>query len=143
MASASTLWETVLGAFQGSVSVLLTLTAGYACARLSLIDHAATKKVSNLASLVFLPCLLVVQMGPQLNMSMLSAVWIIPLWGIVSTALGHGIGWLGKVGHTIIGVFACAKGAVVHSVHSSCPTGRSLRPAARTHQPCRSCSSRA
>lgn len=89
--------ETVSGAFQGSVSVLLTLSAGYVAARLGLLDHNATKKVSNLASLVFLPCLLVVQMGPQLTPSMLKSVWIIPLWGLASTAFSHGLGWLGKV----------------------------------------------
>jgi predicted permease len=65
--SSSSLWATVVGAFEGSVSVLLTLTAGYAVTRSGLLDRPTIKKMSNVSSLVFLPCLIVVQMGPNLT----------------------------------------------------------------------------
>jgi hypothetical protein len=65
----SELTATMLGAVQGSVSVLLTLAAGYAVCAAGLLDRATTKKISNVASLVFLPCLIVVDMGPELTIS--------------------------------------------------------------------------
>jgi predicted permease len=67
MASNESLWATVTGSIQGSISVLLTIAAGYMVTRAGLLDRASTKKISNIASLVFLPCLIIVQMGPNLT----------------------------------------------------------------------------
>ncbi|KAI0369711.1 hypothetical protein BV20DRAFT_967713 [Pilatotrama ljubarskyi] len=91
-----TLISTFLGAFQGSISVLLTLLAGYIMARRGFMDHKTVRNVSKLCTSLFLPCLLIEDMGPQLTVSKLRDVWIIPLWGLVSTLLAHGIGWVGK-----------------------------------------------
>ncbi|KAI0355678.1 hypothetical protein OH77DRAFT_1424621 [Trametes cingulata] len=91
-----TLVSTFLGAFQGSISVLLTLLAGYIMARRGFMDHKTVRNVSKLCTSLFLPCLLIEEMGPQLTVSKLRDVWIIPLWGLVSTLLAHGIGWVGK-----------------------------------------------
>jgi len=85
-----------LGALEGAVSVLLTLAAGYLVARKQLLDHGTVRKVSKLCSVLFLPCLIVVEMGPQLTTSKLKRLWIIPVWGFVSTILAHLIGWAGQ-----------------------------------------------
>ncbi|KAI8972186.1 auxin efflux carrier [Trametes punicea] len=91
-----TLVNTFFGALQGSISVLLTLLAGYIMARRGYLDHKTVRNVSKLCTSLFLPCLLIEEMGPQLTASKLRDVWIIPLWGLLSTILAHGIGWVGK-----------------------------------------------
>ncbi len=35
-------------------------------------------------------------MGPELTTSNLSRLWIIPLWGLMSTIVAHLIGWSGQ-----------------------------------------------
>lgn len=94
--SSSTLFSAFSGAFQGSISVLLTLLAGYIMARRGYLTHETTRHVSKLCTTLFLPCLIVEQMGPQLTVSKLADVWIIPLWGLASTILAHGVGYIGK-----------------------------------------------
>lgn len=96
MADGNSFLATTLGAFEGSVSVLLTLTAGYTIARAGLLDHSAVRKISKLCSNLFLPCLIIEQMGPQLTASNISRLWIIPVWGIISTTIAHLVGWLGQ-----------------------------------------------
>ncbi|KAI0769451.1 auxin efflux carrier [Trametes elegans] len=91
-----TLLNTFFGAFQGSLSVLLTLLAGYIMARKCYLDHKTVRDVSKLCTTLFLPCLIVEEMGPQLTVSKLRDVWIIPLWGLASTLLAHAVGWVGK-----------------------------------------------
>ena len=94
--SSKTLLETFSGAFQGSISVLLTLLAGYIMARRGYLDHQTVRNVTKLCTTLFLPCLIVEEMGPELTVGKLSTVWIIPLWGLVSTLFAHAIGYLGK-----------------------------------------------
>jgi hypothetical protein len=88
---------TVIGALEGAISVLLTLGAGFVACQHGLLDKSSTKKLSHLCSVLFLPCLLIVQMGPQLTPDMLKRAWVIPLWGLLSTAMAHLFGWAGKV----------------------------------------------
>ncbi|THH30806.1 hypothetical protein EUX98_g3379 [Antrodiella citrinella] len=85
-----------VGALQGTVSILLTLLAGYYIARCDYLDRNTVKRLSTLSTSIFLPCLIIVQMGPQLTTSNLSRLWIIPLWGLVSTIIAHLLGWLGQ-----------------------------------------------
>lgn len=94
--SRSSFSATLLGALEGAVSVLLTLFAGYVVARRGSLDRATVHKVSNLCSMLFLPMLIIVQMGPELTVSKLSQLWIIPVWGFVSTVIAHLVGWLGQ-----------------------------------------------
>ncbi|KAH9839382.1 uncharacterized protein C8Q71DRAFT_749203 [Rhodofomes roseus] len=96
MSSEHTVFQTFLGALEGAGSVLLTCFAGYIVARRGLLDHSTVKQVSKLCTTLFLPCLLIVQMGPELSVSSLSRYWIIPLWGLISTAIAHLIGWAGQ-----------------------------------------------
>lgn len=94
--STGTLLETFSGAFQGSISVLLTLLAGYVMARKGYLNHQTVRHISKLCTTLFLPCLIIEEMGPELTARNLSSVWIIPSWGLLSTLLAHGIGYVGK-----------------------------------------------
>lgn len=94
--SGSSFGATFFGALEGAVSVLLTLFAGYVVARKGMVDRETVHKVSNLCSMLFLPMLIVVEMGPELTASKLKRLWILPLWGFLSTFLAHLIGWLGQ-----------------------------------------------
>ncbi|KZV81213.1 hypothetical protein EXIGLDRAFT_731583 [Exidia glandulosa HHB12029] len=83
----------LLGAVQGTLSVLVVFTAGFICARSGLLDKAAVRRIAKLCSTIFLPLLLVDQIGEDLSLSLLKAAWIVPVWGAVSTGVAHGIGW--------------------------------------------------
>ncbi|KZT73882.1 hypothetical protein DAEQUDRAFT_661705 [Daedalea quercina L-15889] len=96
MPSEQTLLDTFLGAFEGTISVLLTCFAGYVSARCEMLNRSTVKQVSKLCTTLFLPCLLIVQMGPELTVSSLSRYWIIPLWGLFSTAIALLLGWAGQ-----------------------------------------------
>lgn len=87
---------TFIGALQGSISVLLTLLPGYLSARWGVIDHPTAKSISDLCSSLFLPCLIIVQTGPELTVAELRRLWIIPVWGLLSTIIAHLIGWAGQ-----------------------------------------------
>lgn len=96
MTVSSSLSSSFFGALEGAFSVFLILFAGYYVAERGLIDRNTIKRVSNLCTVFFLPCLIIVQMGPELTVTNLSKLWIIPLWGLASTLLAHGVGWLGQ-----------------------------------------------
>lgn len=91
----SSFGTTFLGALEGSIAVLLTLFVGYLVARKGMIDRPTVHKVSNICSMLFLPCLIVMQMGPELTAGQLKRLWILPLWGLVSTIIAHAIGYIG------------------------------------------------
>jgi len=109
--SASEMLETFSGALQGTISVLLTLLAGYATAYYGYCNRGTVKQISKMCTSLFLPCLIIEQMGPELTAKQLSSEWIIPVWGFASTAIGHAIGWLGhrtlKLPHWVI--VACGR----------------------------------
>ncbi|KZT10648.1 uncharacterized protein LAESUDRAFT_342656 [Laetiporus sulphureus 93-53] len=96
MSSESTLSETFIGALQGTISVLLTCFAGYVVARRGFLNQPTVKHISKLCTSIFLPSLLIVQMGPELTTGSLSKYWIIPLWGLLSATIAHLIGWAGQ-----------------------------------------------
>lgn len=94
--SGSSFSATFFGALEGAVSVLLTLLAGYVVARRGAVNRDTVHKVSNLCSMLFLPMLIVVEMGPELTASKIKRLWILPIWGFTSTVVAHLIGWLGQ-----------------------------------------------
>ncbi|EED78394.1 predicted protein [Postia placenta Mad-698-R] len=94
--SPSTVFDTFLGALQGTISVLLTCFAGYTASRHRLLTRQTVKHISTLCTTLFLPALLIVQMGPELTPPSLSRYWIIPAWGLASTIVGHLVGWAGQ-----------------------------------------------
>ncbi|KAI0069451.1 hypothetical protein K474DRAFT_1564825, partial [Panus rudis PR-1116 ss-1] len=86
-----------LRALEGAISILLTLYAGYLIALNGYIDRPTVQRLSKLCSIIFLPCLIIVQMGPELTTEKLSRLWIIPVWGLSSTLFTHLVGWVGQV----------------------------------------------
>lgn len=93
---------TLLGSSQGAISVLLTSLIGYACAssKNSLLgtksqQSIVLKRLSQLSSKLFLPCLIISTMGPQLTFENLKDWWIMPLWGLISSFLACVIAWVG------------------------------------------------
>lgn len=93
----SSLSATLIGAFQGTVSVLLTIVSGYVAARLRLVDSHSIHQLSKLCSNIFLPCLILTEMGPGITVDQLKLLWIIPVWGFISSIFSHLIGFFGKV----------------------------------------------
>ncbi|EJD41832.1 hypothetical protein AURDEDRAFT_169035 [Auricularia subglabra TFB-10046 SS5] len=96
LVSQSDIAASLLGALQGTVSVLLTLFSGYFCAKIGILDKNSTRRVNGLCSKLFLPCLLITQIGADLTLAKLRKSWIIPVWGLASTLVAHAIGWAGK-----------------------------------------------
>ncbi|TCD64172.1 hypothetical protein EIP91_004485 [Steccherinum ochraceum] len=92
----SSLVRTLVGAFQGTLSILFTLYAGYFIAQRGFVDQNTVKRLSKLSTSIFLPCLIIVQMGPELTVSRLGKLWIIPVWGLTSTLIAHLFGWIGQ-----------------------------------------------
>lgn len=56
-----------LGALQASVAVLLTIFVGVISSQFQLISADASKQISKVAVRLFLPALLIVNVGSQLN----------------------------------------------------------------------------
>ncbi|EJF65242.1 hypothetical protein DICSQDRAFT_98906 [Dichomitus squalens LYAD-421 SS1] len=93
--SESTLIPTLVGALEGSISVLLTLFSGFVMAKIGYLDHKSVRHITKLCTNLFLPCLIIEAMGPDLTLTHLSKDWIIPIWGLASTLLAHAIGYVG------------------------------------------------
>ncbi|KAL1850317.1 hypothetical protein Plec18167_007418 [Paecilomyces lecythidis] len=79
--------EPFLGALQACVSVLLTLFWGLAARKMKLLKEQSINDLSGLGVKVFLPALLVVNLGSQLHLD--TALDYIPVlvWSIVYTVL--------------------------------------------------------
>ncbi|KXJ95554.1 auxin efflux carrier [Microdochium bolleyi] len=81
------------GALQASLSVLLTISVGVVSAQYGLVSTEAAEDLSHLCVQVLLPCLLVVNLGENLDLD--TAIDYVPLviWAavytILSVALGH------------------------------------------------------
>jgi predicted permease len=86
-----------LGALQGTIAVLLTLLSGFVSSRVGLLDPLTIRRLSKLCSNVFLPSLIITQVSPAITIGELHKVWMMPVWGLVSSILAHFIGFLGKV----------------------------------------------
>ena len=66
---ASDVVESLLGAVQAAVSVLLTVGWGVLAGQWQLLDLHSTRQISRLCVDVFLPALLVTKVGSQLDSS--------------------------------------------------------------------------
>lgn len=56
-----------LGALQASIAVLLTIFAGVIAAQFNLLGEASSKEISKVCVKLFLPALLIVNVGSQLH----------------------------------------------------------------------------
>jgi auxin efflux carrier family protein len=87
--SGASLLQSFLGALQASLSVLLTLSYGVLAAHLRLIHDYSVKDVSNLCVKMFLPALLLTNIGSQLSVDKIDNY--APVFGM-SRYLGHAVG---------------------------------------------------
>lgn len=56
-----------LGALQASIAVLLTISSGVIAAQFRLLTEAASKEISQIGVNLFLPCLLITNIGSQVS----------------------------------------------------------------------------
>ena len=56
-----------LGALQASLSVLLTIGVGVLASQFSILNQASTKELSTVCVRIFLPCLLISNLGENLS----------------------------------------------------------------------------
>ncbi|KAG9000837.1 hypothetical protein FRB94_005115 [Tulasnella sp. JGI-2019a] len=82
MSTSASLLESFLGGLEASLSVLLTLAYGVAAARFGLISETAMKDVSRLCNKLFLPAILIVNVGSQLRMENLDKYWPVLVWAL-------------------------------------------------------------
>lgn len=66
-----------LGALQASVSVLLTIAYGVIASQFNLVNDATSKDISELCVRIFLPALLITNVGSQLHAE--TAIRYVPL----------------------------------------------------------------
>lgn len=87
-------WGLVL--FRSAVACMCTLTDG-----LSILGLLSSSSVPQYAGLLCPPlCLIIEKLGPQLIADKIFRLWIIPVWGLFSTASAH---FLGSLGHAAYG----------------------------------------
>ena len=73
----------------------LTLLYGYLAAVFGLADAKSARSITDLCTKLFLPCLLLVKVGPELSLGNLQHLWALVLWCIVSISIAGALGWLG------------------------------------------------
>ena len=57
-----------LGALQASIAVLLTICSGVAAAQFGLISEESSKEISRMSVNIFMPALLITNIGSQLSL---------------------------------------------------------------------------
>ncbi|KAF9446971.1 hypothetical protein P691DRAFT_803198 [Macrolepiota fuliginosa MF-IS2] len=78
----SALVVSILGAFQASVSVLITLSYGFIAARLGMVHEITARDISSLCRNLFLPALLITDIGSQLDVHNVPDYAAIFVWAI-------------------------------------------------------------
>lgn len=68
-----------MGAVQAAISVLITIWIGVLAAQFDLIDDGAAKRLSSMCVTIFLPLLLVANLGKQLDSA--TAMHYLPIVG--------------------------------------------------------------
>lgn len=91
------LLQSFLGALQASLAVLLTIFYGVVAAQFDLLDAQSAKKVSKICVRLFLPALLITNVGSELHAD--TATRYIPI--LCTSPGGHGlpciklhVGWI-------------------------------------------------
>lgn len=88
--------STAIAALQSSIAIILIIFAGYASRKYNLLDEHSESTISYLCNNLFLPLLLLSQVGPSLSLD--SFDQIVPLFAFaaVEMVLGFILGWLGR-----------------------------------------------
>ncbi|KAJ7835938.1 auxin efflux carrier [Mycena olivaceomarginata] len=97
----SGLLSSFLAAIQASLSVLLVIFYGGLAARLNLLTPANTKSISKVCVRMFLPALLLTQIGSELHAGQARPYAIVLLWAILCHLVSF---LLGLVAHLVLGM---------------------------------------
>ncbi|KAL8915761.1 MAG: hypothetical protein Q9172_006685 [Xanthocarpia lactea] len=81
-----------LGALQASVSVLLTIGVGVLASQFNILNQGTTKELSTLCVRIFLPCLLISNLGSNLSPESGIRYAAILLWALTYTLLSMLLG---------------------------------------------------
>jgi predicted permease len=100
-AEPSGLVDSFLAAIQASLSVLLVIFYGGIAVRLKLLDTASTKAISKICVRMFLPALLITDIGSQLHAGSAHRYVIVLIWAIVCHLISFLVGILG---HLLLGM---------------------------------------
>ncbi|OCT53156.1 auxin efflux carrier superfamily [Cladophialophora carrionii] len=101
------LLDSFLAAIQASLSVLLVIFYGGVAAHLKLLNGANTKAISKICVRMFLPALLIVDIGSQLHSGSANRYLIIFVWALICHFISFVIGimahfWLGMPDWTTV-----------------------------------------
>ncbi|KAJ7353169.1 auxin efflux carrier [Mycena albidolilacea] len=97
----SGLLSSFLAAIQASLSVLLVIFYGGLAARLNLLTPANTKSISKVCVRMFLPALLLTQIGSELHAGQARPYAIVLLWAVLCHLVSF---LLGLVAHLVLGM---------------------------------------
>lgn len=86
------LWESFLGALQASLSVLLTIFYGVVATQFKLINDSTAKDISKLCVRLFLPALLIFNIGSNLSLDTFGRYVPIFSQSLVYSIVQSGIG---------------------------------------------------
>jgi predicted permease len=93
--------NSLLAAVQASLSVLLVISYGVLAARLKLLDSSSSKSISKICVKMFLPALLLTNIGSELHVDSAHRYLVILIWALVC----HFISFLiGLAGHLLFGM---------------------------------------
>ncbi|KAI0132269.1 auxin efflux carrier [Xylariales sp. AK1849] len=95
------LLESFVAAIQASLSVLLVIFYGGVAAKLKIIDAKSTKAISKICVRMFLPALLIVKIGSQLEAGKADRYGIILLWALIVHLISF---LLGIFAHLVLGM---------------------------------------
>jgi predicted permease len=88
----SSLLSAFVGAIQASLSVLLVISYGSLAAHLGLLDSKNGKAISKISVKMFLPALLLVQLGTEMRPGAAHRYLIVVLWAVVAHIVSFVIG---------------------------------------------------
>ncbi|KAI9839993.1 MAG: hypothetical protein M1819_000185 [Sarea resinae] len=92
--ASSGLLPSFLGALQASLSVVLTITYGVIAAQFSLLSESSAKDISKLCVRMFLPALLITNVGSELHFDTILRYVPILIWSLIYTFLSMAIGFV-------------------------------------------------
>ncbi|OCL05116.1 hypothetical protein AOQ84DRAFT_433190 [Glonium stellatum] len=88
----SSILAAFLGALQASVSVLLTISYGVIVAQFNLLSESSAKDISKTCVRIFLPALLIHNVGSQLHLDTVMRYLPILVWSIIYNTLSLALG---------------------------------------------------
>jgi len=84
---------TFLGALQASLTVLLTISYGVLAARFNLLKESSAKDISNVCVKLFLPALLITNVGQELQPATAYRYVPVLLWALIYTLSSMALGF--------------------------------------------------